>query len=174
MDVSLEDFEQTKKLQVNWATRNNRGDIDGSEMAPTIRDGKISNRRCLGMLHCENPDCKVVCCPGTSPGVRDKQLEQSCRCGFELKYFDCPLRSYLIQWSGGYQYINGQPHNHSRLSYILHMTHSEEVEFQALVETHPNLGPAALMLGPKRLDGYGKGAADISEATRHPDRVKYK
>ncbi len=53
------------------------------------------------------------------------------------------------------------------------MTCSEEVEFQALVETHPNLGLAALMLGPKRLDGYGKGAADISEATRHPDCVKY-
>ncbi|KAK0430415.1 hypothetical protein EV421DRAFT_1689971, partial [Armillaria borealis] len=143
-DVSLEDFKQTKKLQVNWATRSNGGDPDGSETASTICDGKISNRRCLGGLRCENPDCKVVCHPGTSPGVRDEQLEQPCRCGFELKYFDCPSRSYLIQWSGGYRYINGQPHNYS-----------------------------SLMLEPKRLDGYSKGAADISEAIRHPDHVKY-
>ncbi|KAK0434247.1 hypothetical protein EV421DRAFT_1992915 [Armillaria borealis] len=138
-DVSLEDFKQTKKLQVNWATCSNGGDPDGSETASTICDGKISHRRCLGGLRCENPDCKVVCHPGTSPGVRDKQLEQPCRCGFELKYFDCPSRSYLIQWSGGYRYINGQPHNHSCLSNVLYMTRSEEVEFQVLVETHPNL-----------------------------------
>ncbi len=61
MDVSLEDFKQTKKLQVNWVPHSNGSDPDGSEMASTIFDGKISNRRCLGMLHCENPDCKVVC-----------------------------------------------------------------------------------------------------------------
>ncbi len=61
MDVSLEDFKQTKKLQVNWVTHSNGSDPDGSEMASTIFDGKISNRRCLGMLRCKNPDCKVVC-----------------------------------------------------------------------------------------------------------------
>ncbi|PBK87129.1 hypothetical protein ARMGADRAFT_1035021 [Armillaria gallica] len=47
MDVSLEDFKQTKKLQVNWVTHSNSGDPDGSEMASTIFDGNISNRRCL-------------------------------------------------------------------------------------------------------------------------------
>ncbi len=173
MDVSFEDFKQTKRLQVNWAIHSNGGDPEGSETASMIRNGKISNRRCLGVIHCENPDCKVVCRPGTSSGFRDKQLEQPCHCGYELKYFDCPSRSYLIQWSGGYRYINGQPHNHSHLSYVLHMTRSEEAKFQALVETHPDLGPAALMLGPRRLKGYGKGATDISEAARYPDRVKY-
>ncbi|SJL17932.1 uncharacterized protein ARMOST_21502 [Armillaria ostoyae] len=133
MDVTLEDFKQTKKLQVIWETRSNGGDPDGSETASTIRDGKISNRRCLGVLGCENPDCKVVCHPGTSLGVWDKQLEQPCCCRYELKHFDCPSLSYPIQWSGGYRYINGQPHNHSCLSYVLHMTRSEEVGFQALV-----------------------------------------
>ncbi|KAK0234340.1 hypothetical protein IW262DRAFT_1452899 [Armillaria fumosa] len=173
MDISVKDFKQTKKLQVNWAMRGNGGDPDSSETASTIHHGKISNRQCLGVIRCENPDCKVVCHPGTTAGGRNKQLKQTCRCGSELKYFDCASRSYLIQWSGGYRYMNGQPHNHSRLSYVLHMMHSEEIEFQALIEMHPNLGPAALMLGPRRLEGYGKGAADISEATRHPDHVKY-
>ncbi|KAK0226743.1 hypothetical protein EDD85DRAFT_795065 [Armillaria nabsnona] len=60
IDVSFEDFKQTKKLQVNWAMRNNGGDPEGSETASTIRDGKISNRRCLGVLRCENPECKVA------------------------------------------------------------------------------------------------------------------
>ncbi|KAK0465685.1 hypothetical protein IW261DRAFT_1427152 [Armillaria novae-zelandiae] len=71
MDISAEDFKQTKKLQVNWATRSNGGDPDGSETASTIRDGKISNRRCLGVICCKNSDCKVVCCPGTSPADDD-------------------------------------------------------------------------------------------------------
>ncbi len=173
MDVSHDEFKQTKKLQVHWATRNNGGDVSGSETAPTIGGGKVTNRRCLGVVRCENPDCKVICRPGTNPAIRRKQLDGLCRWEFGLKHFDCPSRSYLIQWSGGYRYVNGELHNHSRLTYILHMTRSEELEFKELVETHPNLGPAALMLGPRRLDGYGKGAADISEATRHPDRVKY-
>ncbi len=53
------------------------------------------------------------------------------------------------------------------------MSRTEEAEFSELVESHPKLGPAALMLGPSRLNGYGHGAADISQATRHLDRVKY-
>ncbi|PBK90876.1 hypothetical protein ARMGADRAFT_1031976 [Armillaria gallica] len=59
MDVSLEDFKQTKKLQVNWVTHSNSSGPDGSEMASMIVDGKISNRRCLSVLRCKNPDCKV-------------------------------------------------------------------------------------------------------------------
>ncbi len=173
MDVSPEEFNQTKRLQVNWATRFNGGDSSGLETASTIAGGKITNRRCLGVVRCENTECKVICRPGTTPAIRDRQVQHPCRCGFELNHFECPSRSFLIQWSGGYRYVNGMPHNHSRLSYVLHMTRSEEHEFKELVETHPHLGPAALMLGPRRLDGYGKGAADISEATRHPDRVKY-
>ncbi len=173
MDVSPEEFNQTKRLQINWATRFNGGDSSGLETASTIAGGEITNRQCLGVVWCENPQCKVICRPGTTPAIRDRQLHNPCRCGFELNHFECPSRSFLIQWSGRYRYVNGMPHNHSRLSYVLHMTRSEEHEFKELVETHPHLGPVALMLGPRRLDGYGKGAADISEATRHPDRVKY-
>ncbi|KAK0217315.1 hypothetical protein IW262DRAFT_1299262 [Armillaria fumosa] len=44
MDISVEDLKQTEKLQVNWATRGNGGDPDGSETASKIHDGKISNR----------------------------------------------------------------------------------------------------------------------------------
>ncbi|PBK88252.1 hypothetical protein ARMGADRAFT_937709, partial [Armillaria gallica] len=127
MDVSPEEFNQIKRLQINWATRFNGSDSSGLETASTIAGGKITNRRCLGVVRCENPQCKVICRPGTTPAIRDRKLQHPC----------------------------------------------QEHKFKELVETHFHLGPAALMLGPRRLDGYGKGAADISEATRHSDRVKY-
>ncbi|KAK0235535.1 hypothetical protein EDD85DRAFT_78041 [Armillaria nabsnona] len=173
LDISAEDFHETKELMVHWSTKNNGGDIDGSKDSPTVNGGKISNKRCLGILRCDNTECAAGYRPQVTPHGRKQQLKGRCICGLELRYFDCGSRSYLIQWKGGYRYINGGPHNHSRFSYVLHMSRTEEAEFSELVESHPKLGPAALMLGPSRLNGYGRGAADISQATRHPDRVKY-
>ncbi|KAE9405347.1 hypothetical protein BT96DRAFT_935061 [Gymnopus androsaceus JB14] len=51
LDISHQDFENTKKLQVLWATQNssvNGG--KGSVESPTTCGGKVSCRKCLGAL----------------------------------------------------------------------------------------------------------------------------
>ncbi len=99
MDVSLEDFKQTKNLQVNWATRSNGGDPGGSETTSTICNGMISNGRCLGILHCENPDRKVVRRPRTSPEVRGSCRKSSV--GIRRGYTPGWMVSLDLRWSGG-------------------------------------------------------------------------
>ncbi|KIK64086.1 hypothetical protein GYMLUDRAFT_241299 [Collybiopsis luxurians FD-317 M1] len=72
-----------------------------------------------------------------------------------------------------YCYINGDAHTHSHLPHAIHFSKQEEEKFHSLVNRHPSLGPAALVVGPKTLDGFGPGAADIAQAARNPDFVAY-
>ncbi|KIK53811.1 hypothetical protein GYMLUDRAFT_249999 [Collybiopsis luxurians FD-317 M1] len=153
LDLTHKEFLSTKGLQVHWATRNSGGDRIGQCNSVNIYGGKISTKQCLGVIHCTNPECKIV----TWPHVNSK--------------------AYLICWdqvgndssTTKYRYINGDAHTHSCLPHAIHFSKQEEEKFQSLVNRHPSLGPAALVVGPKTLDGFGPGAADIAQAARNPD-----
>ncbi|KIK53021.1 hypothetical protein GYMLUDRAFT_250730 [Collybiopsis luxurians FD-317 M1] len=182
LDLTHKEFLSTKGLQVHWATRNSGGDRIGQCNSVNIYGGKISTKQYLGVIHCTNPECKIV----TRPHVKSvaqclHQLSTSCSCGASLVHAQCNSKSYLICWdqvgndssTTKYCYINGDAHTHSRLPHAIHFSKQEEEKFQSLVNRHPSLGPAALVVGPKTLDGFGPGAADIAQAAHNPDFVAY-
>ena len=182
LDLTHQEYQDTKNLQVHWATRNIGGDRKGSRHSSTIADGKISHKICLGVMHCDNSECQIITRPFVkSDAERKRQLEASCSCGAELQYFPCGSQSYLIIWgqigdnelTAKYRYINGDAHVHSRIPNVKHLGRDEEKQLQALVHSHPNLEPAALMVGPKTLDGYGPGAANIGPAGHNPAFIAY-
>ncbi|KAF5371934.1 hypothetical protein D9757_011489 [Collybiopsis confluens] len=181
-NLSHEEYHNTKNLQVHWATRNIGGDRKGSRNSLTLDGGKMSHKDCLGIMHCENPTCSIITRPFVKSNAdRKHQLETPCSCGAVLQYFPCGSRSHLIIWgqigddvtTAKYRYVNGDAHLHSQIPHVKHFGKNEEQEFQKLVNLHPNLGPAALMLGPKTIDGYGSGAANIGPAGRNPAFVAY-
>ncbi|KIK49929.1 hypothetical protein GYMLUDRAFT_253429, partial [Collybiopsis luxurians FD-317 M1] len=182
LDLTHKEFLSTKGLQVHWATRNSGGDWIGQCNSVNIYGGKISTKQCLGVIHCTNPECKIVTWPHVkSVAQRLHQLSTFCSCGASLVHAQCNSKSHLICWdqvgndssTTKYRYINGDAHTHSRLPHAIHFSKQEEEKFQSLVNRHPSLGPAALVVGPKTLDGFGPGAADIAQAARNPDFVAY-
>ncbi|KAF5368795.1 hypothetical protein D9757_012291 [Collybiopsis confluens] len=176
MNLTHGQFVSTKALQVNWATRNSGGDRTGQSSSPNIYNGKVSSKQCLGLIHCTSPDCQIISRPRVkSEADRIHQLSGVCSCGPF-----CNSKSHLICWgqigndiNTKYRHINGDAHIHSRLPHVIHFSKQEEEKFFSLVNNHPSLGPAALVVGPKTITGFGPGAADVAQAARNPDFVAY-
>ncbi|KAK0207398.1 hypothetical protein IW262DRAFT_1302743 [Armillaria fumosa] len=113
---------------VHWSTKNNGGDIHRSKDSPAVNGSKISNKQCLGILQCDNPDCSTGYHPQVTPHRHKQQLKGWCICGLELyisqatrhpdqvKYEHRQVKARMMAESGAWyltQFSNWQYiHNH--------------------------------------------------------------
>ena len=170
LDVSWEEVSRTKKLQTHWAERTHGGDRKGREDADVWDQGKRSTRTCLGVLVCDNHECKRVTRPMTDPARFKAQLMGECQCGGQLRHQSCGVRSILWSYSGGIRYQHDGFHYHARPP-VIHPTPEEKERFAALVRHNPKSGPLQLVVGVPTLEGPGQSVADISDVYINADRV---
>ncbi|KIJ93842.1 hypothetical protein K443DRAFT_111442, partial [Laccaria amethystina LaAM-08-1] len=171
-NFAWEELEATKNLRSHWSYKVNGGYRNGDELSPNWERGKKTSRRCMGVMLCDNhPACGIVTRPQTTAKGINAQLQKGCECGAHLIHQECPVRSFLWQWSGGIYYQNGGDHEHKRPTHLLHLLPKEEARFQALVRTHPTSGPRALITGVPTFEGPGESVAEISDVLLNVDRV---
>ncbi|PPQ76027.1 hypothetical protein CVT24_006700 [Panaeolus cyanescens] len=164
-----EELVQTGKLRFHWASVVNGGDRKGRTDSSSWESGKRSTRKCLGVIECVDPVCRIVVRPYTKG--HEQQLEESCKCGSQLISKPCNVISVLHTWVGGIHYSNGGHHLHRRPTHILHLLPDQERRFQELVQSHPKSGPLQLVVGVPGLNGPGQSAAEISKVLLNAHRV---
>jgi hypothetical protein len=169
-DFTFHDVDNYNNLQVHWATKTHghRGGFDSSD---TWEHGKKQHRECLGIIECDNPDCLITIRPQTTRARIDKQLRERCKCGAVLDHTTCDVKSFTWTYSKGVHFVNGGFHKHARPGHILHISKDEQVRFEAIVNTHPTVGPLALIVGVPGVNGPGESVADISDVFVNAGRV---
>ncbi|KAJ6523273.1 hypothetical protein DFH09DRAFT_1420994, partial [Mycena vulgaris] len=169
---SMPFVEQHDNLHVHWASAP-LGGRGGSTEAPTWEGGKVTRRRCQGVIECESDACAVVTRPQTRRTGIEKQLAQACACGEKLVHHACDVVSVLHTFQDGVHYQNGGTHDHSRPTVRLHMGKKERQEFTRIVRDQPATGPLRLLVGRPGVNGPGDSVADISPVLVNADRIKY-
>ncbi|KAJ6462670.1 hypothetical protein C8R47DRAFT_1239841, partial [Mycena vitilis] len=113
---SLEEAEACDNLRVHWASEPlSGGSGGGSAQADTWPEGKITRRKCQGVIACTNPSCDILIRPQTrAAGIR-KQLAEPCSCGHALTHERCGIVSVLHTFKHGVYYENGGFHSHLRV-----------------------------------------------------------
>ncbi|KAJ7703657.1 hypothetical protein B0H17DRAFT_872502, partial [Mycena rosella] len=104
---SLEFAETHDNLGVHWACAPLGGSSGGSAQAETWPEGKITRRRCQGIIECGNRTCRIIIRPQTRPAGIQKQLSVRCSCGGELTHHTCDVTSVLHTFKHGIHYHNG-------------------------------------------------------------------
>ncbi|KAJ3963534.1 hypothetical protein EV361DRAFT_874789, partial [Lentinula raphanica] len=171
LDLTHSEFMMTKRLAVQWATKTNTTRKSNSSiLSTTVANGKVTNKKCLGVISCSN--CNYIGRPQVEKTGLDKQLASPCPgCGSALQHDICSSRSFLIAWgqiSGDitttqYRYINGTPHIHSRLPHVVRTSAAEDKKFQKIYEARPNATTTQLMAGAPAPQGFGPSAADLGQ-----------
>lgn len=183
VDVSHEYFEYNKKLQVLWATQSSSySGGKGSVNSTTAQGGKISSRKCLGVLRCSSESCPVVLRPVTGGQAKvNVQLENGCQCGAELEHIKCDSHSWTIQWgqigdditTRIYRYVNGAVHNHSRFPNPARTTITEDKHFWEAYEARPKATPTQMMVGAPTVDGFSASAPELGLKFANPAYTGY-
>jgi len=133
--------------------------------------GKRSKKKCMGVIQCDNPGCKILVRPMTTEPLIGKQLLEECECGAHLSLTGCVAFSERWTWNdGAVHYRHTGYHNHQRPP-KLHATPEEKAQFIDLVNQHPDSGPLQLIVGVPGLNGPGESVADISDIYINSDRV---
>ncbi|KAF5323682.1 hypothetical protein D9619_012867 [Psilocybe cf. subviscida] len=171
-DFSIEEHEETKRLMVHWATVGSCGDTTGSVYADNWKEGFCTRRRCLGIIQCDNPDCRIRIRPQTEEKrIQEVQLQGPCRCGGELFHIECNIRDERWRWRGGVHYRHLGKHDHDAPTHLLHVTKDEKRKFQDIVIKNPKAKPLALIVGAPGFDGPGESVAKISPIYGNAHRV---
>ncbi|KAJ7658185.1 hypothetical protein DFH06DRAFT_1407814 [Mycena polygramma] len=171
---SLEEAEACDNLRVHWACEPlSGGSGGGSAQAETWPEGKVTRRKCQGVIFCTTPGCDILVRPQTrAAGIR-KQLAESCSCGGSLAHERCGVVSVLHTFKHGVHYENGGFHAHLRPSVRLHMSRKEKETFKKVVEADPKTGPLRMLVGRSSVHGPGQSVADISPVLYNSQRIKY-
>ncbi|KAJ7658759.1 hypothetical protein DFH06DRAFT_442939 [Mycena polygramma] len=170
----LEYVEANNNLHVHWACQTLGGSTSGgSAHADTWQEGKVTRRRCWGVIECTNRRCPIVVRPQSRKTGIDKQLSVECSCGSELIHHPCDVTSILHTFNGGVHYQNGGTHDHVRPTVRLHMSRKEKDELGRIVEENPGAGPLKLLVGRPGVGGPGKSVADITPVLFNAERIKY-
>ena len=76
-----------------------------------------------------------------------------------------PVSVVLSLWtySKGVHFANAGEHNHVRPGHILHISKTEQLWFETLVNTNPKTGPLGLIVGVPGINRPGESVADISD-----------
>jgi hypothetical protein len=184
IEVTHEEFVQTKRLLQHWATKGNSSDNGkGSVHSPTPAGGKVTNKKCLGVLECQ--ECGAITRPQVNFNGLQKQLSTPCTvigCGGAQKHVPCLSRSYLIQYgqigddtmTSRYHYINGTDHMHSRIPTVARTTAYEDKKFQAAYENCPRATATQMMAGAPAPKGFGPGAAELGQKFANRDYTGYR
>ena len=167
------EYEALNKLSVHWATAVLGGDRHYNINSPTLEGGKHIKRKCLGIIHCQNPNCDMIIRPQTrDTGIR-KQLNHNCDCGWNLHHVTCNVMSTLIHYKNGIMYHNGGIHLHQRPTHRLHLLPNEQSQLYKIFQEHPKMGSLQLAVGIPGLTGPGKSVTEISPVLLNVDRVRY-
>ena len=169
-DFTFRDIDDYNNLQVHWATKTH-GHRGGSDSADSWEHGKKQHRECLGIIKCDNPDCLIAIRPQTTRARIEKQLLARCKCGAILEHNKCDVKSITWTYSKGVHFVNDGFHHHPRPGHILHISKDEQFRFEAIVNTHPSVGPLALIVGVPGVNGPGESVADISDVFVNAGRV---
>ena len=169
-DFTFEEVDAYNNLQVHWATKSH-GIRGGNSFAEEWIDGKRLRWDCLGIIECDNPDCPIAIRPQTTPKGIDRQLREACKCGAILSHTKCLVRSILWTYSKGVHFTNAGDHNHARPAHILHISKTEQVRFETLVNMNPTTGPLGLIVGIPGINGPGESVADISDVFLNAGQV---
>ena len=169
-DFTFHEVDDYNNLQVHWATKthSHRGGFDSAD---SWEHGKKQHRECLGIIECDNPDCLIAIRPQTTRARIEKQLLARCKCGAVLDHITCDVKSITWTYSKGVHFVNAGCHQHPRPGHILHISKDEQVRFEAIVNTHPAVGPLALIVGVPGVNGPGESVADISDVFVNAGRV---
>ena len=169
-EFTFKEVSDLNNLHVHWATRTN-GRRGGDDFAESWMGGKRRHKQCLGVIECDNPDCFITVRPQTSQQGVAKQVNERCRCGAVLFHQKCNVKLTLWMYLKGVCIVNDGFHQHRRPGHILHISKDEQVRFQALVNTHPTVGPLGLIVGVPGVTGPGESVADISDVFLNAGRV---
>ncbi|KAJ7078164.1 hypothetical protein B0H15DRAFT_1001560, partial [Mycena belliarum] len=170
---SLEEAEACDNLRVHWACEPLGGSGAGSPEAEIWHDGKITRRKCQGVIECTSRACNILIRPQTrAAGIR-KQLEVSCSCGGTLAHIPCHVVSVLHTFKHGVHYQNGGLHSHPRPTARLHMSRKETADLRQIVQANPTAGPLKLLVGRPGIDGPGKSVAEITPVLYNSERIRY-
>ncbi|KAJ7116971.1 hypothetical protein C8R44DRAFT_627132, partial [Mycena epipterygia] len=131
-------------LGVHWACTT-LGGVGGSAQAAVWSEGKVTRRKCLGIIECGNNACMIIVRPQTRKAGIQKQLLDPCSCGGVLTHYPCDITSILHTFKDGVHYSN----------------------------ENPNAGPLKLLVGRPGLDGPGQSVADITPVLLNQERIKY-
>lgn len=171
-DFTIEEYQETKRLMVHWATAGSCGDTTGSAYADKWPNGFRTRRVCLGVIQCDNPQCRIRIRPQTvERRIKEVQLQGSCRCGGELIHIECGIRDERWQWRDGVHYKHLGKHTHDPPTHLLHVTKDEKRKFQEIVISNPKAKPLALIVGAPGFDGPGESVAKISPIYGNAHRV---
>ncbi|KAF9547038.1 hypothetical protein CPC08DRAFT_648858 [Agrocybe pediades] len=147
LDLTYEEYRETKELETHWANISTGGDRRGQYHADEWQKGKRLTRTCLGIISCENSECRIVIRPHIKPAYLHHQLSKTCKCGHDLVHTQCGIRSYIYQRADG------------------------QAEFKRLVTSYPNSGPLQLLTGVPTLTRPGQSAADIAKPFTNAHRI---
>lgn len=170
-DFTYPEFKETKKLQVHWACQALGGFRGGDEREKMWEAGKKSGRKCLGIIRCINPQCKIIIRPQTTSEGVAEQLSGQCSCGSDLAEIECGVRSHSWRWKHGVHYAHEGFHDHARPTHILHLTKEEQRRFEALVHSHPDVKPLKLIMGLPGVEKPGESVTEISDVFLNAHRV---
>lgn len=172
IDVTYDELPAFDDFKIHWAHRG-RSERGGNEHADNWKKGKQYTRTCLGVIVCDNPNCRAAVRPGTSPEKIYRQLQEPCsgdNCYSQVFHQKCNIQANTYKWSGGVHFCNSGVHTHDR-PHALHALKHEQERFTKVVKANPNTGPLGLIVGVPGIDGPGESVADISPVYVNIDRV---
>ncbi|KAJ7763332.1 hypothetical protein B0H16DRAFT_1254115, partial [Mycena metata] len=170
---SLDFVEAHDNLRVHWACETLGGSGNGSVQAETWQEGKVTRRKCRGIIECTSSTCAIIVRPQTRARGIQKQLSEACACGQPLLHQPCDVTSILHTFRDGVFYQNGGYHHHSRPTVRLHMSRKEKDQFTKIVQGNPGAGPLKLLVGQPGIEGPGDSVADITPLLLNSERIKY-
>lgn len=82
--VPYDAYNAMEKLAEHWANTNSGQRANAKLTTRFGKDGKCSMRSCLGVVLCDNTNCKIVTRPKTRKSRVDEQVIGFCKCGGAL------------------------------------------------------------------------------------------
>lgn len=112
-DYSRAAAEESNNLMMHWAHRTSSS-CKGVIWAEKWEKGKVSTRKCLGIIACDVLNCEYIVRTQTHPLGINRQLEEPCECGAELLHYPCGIICKIWTWRGGIHVWNSGFHAHPR------------------------------------------------------------
>uniref|UniRef100_D8PWE0 PHD-type domain-containing protein n=1 Tax=Schizophyllum commune (strain H4-8 / FGSC 9210) TaxID=578458 RepID=D8PWE0_SCHCM len=169
LELTLDQHESCK-AQVHWAMQTGGGptsEKQGTQTSTTWEGGFYRRRRCLGAIHCNNPNCSLVGRPATEKAVTAKRVAELCRCGSSRRLIPCDVELRSWQYRDGVHLVHTGTHHHGR-PLPIHLTQSQRIELFDQFSKNPDKGPLALAVGHSGQDGV----TSISPLLHNLSKVK--
>ncbi|CAK5280802.1 unnamed protein product [Mycena citricolor] len=170
LDCLLEFYRENHQLRGHWSCEALGGLEGGSVNAETWDLGKLTRRRCHGVILCIL--CKIPIRPHSSRVRIQKQLGPCSKCGADLVHRTCGATANVYVFVNGVHFKHQGSHDHDRPP-RLKLSASESKTLRNLILENPTSGPQQLLVGRPTIDGPGESVATISPLLLNSDRISY-